>query len=166
MNYLDIKLNDVMNGKGVRTTLFVSGCIHECKGCYNRQSWDPEAGQKFTEDTLSYLLETLKPKHISGLSISGGDPLHPNNRNHIRYICDVVKQHYPEKDIWLWSGFRIEDMDHLQMSTLREVDWVIDGRYMCNKKTDKPFRGSDNQRLIKVSDIKVKDDKYVVTKHQ
>lgn len=151
-----------MNGKGVRTTLFVSGCIHECKGCYNKQSWDAEAGQPFTEETLAYILETLKPKHISGLSISGGDPLYPANRNMVRYICDVVKQHYPEKDIWLWSGFRVEDMDMYMHSVLRNVDYVMDGRYMKNKKTDKPFRGSDNQRLINTKDIKWKNDKLIV----
>ena len=156
MNFLDIKTEDVMNGNGMRTTLFVSGCNHGCKGCYNKSSWPLDAGQKFDYDvTLKYLLDTLKPSYIKGLSISGGDPLHPKNYNMVRFICDVVKQTYPDKDIWLWTGYRLEDLNDHQLSALRSVDKVMDGRYMQNKPTIKPFRGSDNQRLIDMkTDIK------------
>lgn len=145
MRFHDIKTCDFSNGEGCRVTLFVSGCNHGCKGCYNSSTWNPNSGKLFTDVHMKYILDELK-EH-DGFSISGGDPLHPRNREMVRYIVKTIKTTYPEKDIWMWSGYTFDEIKHLEL--MKYVDIFIDGRYDKELPTDKPWRGSDNQRMYK-----------------
>jgi anaerobic ribonucleoside-triphosphate reductase activating protein len=137
---------DVVNGEGLRVTLFVTGCEHACPGCYNRSTWNRLAGQPFTAKVREAILD-LCADH-DGLSLSGGDPLLPANRAAIADLCRRFKQRYPAKDIWLWTGYLFEDIQHLEL--LRDVDVLIDGPYREDRPTTQPWRGSDNQRLIRL----------------
>ncbi len=146
MNYDRYYACDVVNGEGLRLTLFVTGCAHACPDCYNRSTWDRRAGQPFTEAVRDRILD-LCAEH-DGLSLSGGDPLFPANRTAVADLCRRFKQRYPDKDIWLWTGYRHEEVQHLPL--LQDVDVLIDGPYLKDLPTTKPWRGSDNQRLIRL----------------
>ena len=148
MNYDRYYTCDVVNGEGLRVTLFVTGCAHACPGCYNRATWDRLAGQPFTPEVRAQLLD-LCHDH-DGLSLSGGDPLLPANREAIAELCRLFKQRYPDKDIWLWTGYLYEEVRDLEL--LRDVDVLIDGRYLQEQPTTQPWRGSANQRLIRLKD--------------
>ena len=137
---------DVVNGEGLRVTLFVTGCLHACPDCYNASTWNRQAGQPFTVEVREQVLD-LCADH-DGLSLSGGDPLHPANREAIRDLCQRFKARYPDKDIWLWTGYLYEDIQDLPL--LQEVDVLIDGPYLKDRPTTLPWRGSDNQRLIRL----------------
>jgi len=147
MNYDRYYTCDMVNGEGLRVTLFVTGCEHACPGCYNRSTWNRLAGQAFTEDVQQRVLD-LCADH-DGLSLSGGDPLYPANREPIAKLCRAFKQRYPDKDIWLWTGYLYEEVQHLEL--LRDVDVLIDGRYLQDQPTTRPWRGSANQRLIRLA---------------
>jgi anaerobic ribonucleoside-triphosphate reductase activating protein len=146
MNYDRYYTQDVVNGEGLRVTLFVTGCAHACPGCYNRATWNRAAGQPFTEAVCEQLLD-LCATH-DGLSLSGGDPLLPANREAVAELCRRFKQRYPGKDIWLWTGYPYEEVQDLAL--LREVDVLIDGPYRQDLPNTLPWRGSDNQRLIRL----------------
>ncbi|MDQ8021509.1 MAG: anaerobic ribonucleoside-triphosphate reductase activating protein [Moraxellaceae bacterium] len=146
MNYDRYYSQDVVNGEGLRVTLFVTGCAHACPGCYNRSTWNRLSGQPFTDEVRERLLD-LCEEH-DGLSLSGGDPLMPANRDAIADLCRRFKQRYPDKDIWMWTGYLYEEVQELEL--LRDVDVLIDGRYVQEQPTCKPWRGSDNQRLIRL----------------
>lgn len=146
MNYDRYYTQDVVNGEGLRVTLFVTGCAHACPGCYNRATWNRAAGQPFTEAVREQILD-LCATH-DGLSLSGGDPLLPANREAVAELCRRFKQRYPDKDIWLWTGYQYEDVQDLAL--LREVDVLIDGPYRQDLPNTLPWRGSDNQRLIRL----------------
>lgn len=135
---------DLVNGEGVRCTLFVTGCIHACAGCHNKSTWNPKSGELVDEELIQRILHDLKDR--DGLSLSGGDPLLPRNLPEVTELCRRVKTMYPEKDIWLWTGYRIEEVCHLEIA--QYLDVVIDGKYLKDKPTLKPWRGSDNQRLL------------------
>ena len=145
MNYDRYYTCDLVNGEGLRLTLFVTGCAHGCPGCYNRVTWNRRSGQPFTEAVRDRILD-LCESH-DGLSISGGDPLLPANREAVADLCRQFKSRYPAKDIWMWTGYLYEDVRDLAL--LRDVDVLIDGRYLRDRPTVKPWRGSDNQRLIR-----------------
>ncbi|WP_434627271.1 anaerobic ribonucleoside-triphosphate reductase activating protein [Chromobacterium sp. CV08] len=146
MNYERYYVCDLLNGEGVRVTLFVTGCPHACPGCHNPSTWDRKAGRPFTAEVRERLLE-LCATH-DGLSLSGGDPLHPANRKAVEELCRQFRVRYPDKDIWLWTGYRHEEVADLEV--LRFVDVLVDGRYRRDLPTSKPWRGSDNQRLIRL----------------
>lgn len=146
MNYDRYYTQDVVNGEGLRVTLFVTGCAHACPGCYNRSTWDRTTGQPFTETVRAQVLD-LCATH-DGLSLSGGDPLLPANREAVAALCQAFKQRYPDKDIWLWTGYRHEEVQDLPL--LRDVDVLIDGPYRQDLPNTLPWRGSDNQRLIRL----------------
>ncbi|KIA79176.1 ribonucleoside-triphosphate reductase [Chromobacterium piscinae] len=146
MNYDRYYTCDLLNGEGVRVTLFVTGCPHACQGCHNPSTWDRKAGRPFTPEVREQLLAHCA-KH-DGLSLSGGDPLHPANRGEILDLCRRFKARYPDKDIWLWTGYQHEQVAELDI--LRYVDVLIDGSYRQDLPTSKPWRGSDNQRLIRL----------------
>ncbi|BEV71066.1 anaerobic ribonucleoside-triphosphate reductase-activating protein [Paludibacterium sp. THUN1379] len=147
MNYDRFYTDDLVNGEGIRLTLFVTGCQHACPGCYNQSTWDRKAGHPFTAEVRDRLLQ-LAARH-DGLSLSGGDPLHPANREAIQDLCQRFKQRYPDKDIWLWTGYRHEEIAELPL--LQWVDVLIDGRYLQAQPTTLPWRGSANQRLIRLA---------------
>lgn len=152
-NYNRIYPCDLSNGEGVRLTIFFSGCIHGCKGCYNVDTWEPTSGIQFNEQTIEKLLNDCAIH--SGLSLSGGDPLHPNNRETVYEIVTRFKQLYPDKDIWMWTGFVFSDIkDEPEIKRiLQHIDVVIDGKYEKDLPTQLPWRGSNNQRLIKIKEI-------------
>lgn len=145
LRYADIKNCDLVNGEGARVSLFVTGCVHGCKGCFNADLMNPNSGTPFTVETWRFVAQMLACEHISGLSLLGGDPLHPRNLQGVKQIVSLVKEHFPTKDIWLWTGYTLADLTHEQREIVESVDMLIDGRYDETKKTRKPFRGSDNQ---------------------
>ena len=159
MNYAEIKNCDIANGLGVRVSLFVSGCTHHCPNCFNEMTWDFHYGQLFDETVENRLLADLKPDHISGLTILGGEPMEPANQRALLPFVKKVKALYPDKDIWVYSGY-IFDKELLQDSRgrcevtdelLSYIDVLIDGRFVeALKDISLKFRGSSNQRIIDV----------------
>ena len=159
MNYADIKYCDVANGKGVRVSLFVSGCTHHCKGCFNEETWNFHYGKPFTEETEEQVLNYLDKAYIAGLSLLGGEPFEHVNQQGILPLLRKVKARFPEKNIWCYSGYlfdeelkkesraRCEYTDEM----LSMLDVLVDGRFEEDKKNiTLLFRGSENQRLIDV----------------
>lgn len=148
MNYDRYYSCDLVNGEGLRVTLFVTGCAHACPGCYNRSTWDRLSGQLFTDEVRERVLDLCRDH--DGLSLSGGDPLLPANREAVAALCRAFKLRYPDKDIWLWTGYLYEEVQHLEL--LQDVDVLIDGPYLQDQPTTLPWRGSANQRLIRLKD--------------
>lgn len=159
MNYAEIKNCDIANGPGVRVSLFVSGCTHHCKGCFNQVAWDFDYGQPFTQQTVDEILDMLKPDYIRGLTLLGGEPFEPQNQGPIVELLRQIKEKMPEKSIWAFSGYLL-DRDILSgrlgdWETTREylsyLDVLVDGPFVEEKKNlTLRFRGSENQRVIDV----------------
>ncbi|MFZ7173975.1 anaerobic ribonucleoside-triphosphate reductase-activating protein [[Pasteurella] aerogenes] len=148
MNYLQYYPVDIVNGEGTRCTLFVSGCEHGCKGCYNQKSWSFSAGVLFDQAMEDQIIRDLKDTRIKrqGLSLSGGDPLHPRNMPTLLALVQRVKRECPEKDIWLWTGYKLEELNEEQQQMLPYIDVLIDGKFV--KALADPsliWRGSSNQ---------------------
>ena len=151
MNYHNIVHCDMRNGTGLRVTLFVSGCNHHCKGCHNPQTWDPNSGIEFDESAKQELFAELNNDYISGVTFSGGDPLFPQNREVILSLCKEIKTLYPNKNIWLYTGYKYEQVKHLEI--LKYIDVLIDGKYVEKlRSVNLPWVGSSNQKVIYVSD--------------
>lgn len=149
MNYAKIKPVDVANGEGVRVSVFVSGCSHHCQGCFNAELWNYDAGQEFTWDTIGEILKLCEPSYITGLSVLGGEPMDPKNKRMVYILCESFKHKYPNKDIWLYTGYDFEDMRNDMV--MFHVDVVVDGRFMQELADPRlKFRGSSNQRIIDV----------------
>ena len=155
MNYLSINHCDQSNGPGLRVSVFVSGCSLHCKGCFNPESWDPKAGKRLGEWELLEIINTLNQKHISGLSILGGDPLEPCNIDDVVSLCKLVKIN-SDKSIWLWTGHRLSK--YINHEILHYVDVVVDGPFIEAQKVTEQgvWFGSKNQRILLVSE-KAKD---------
>lgn len=159
MNYATIKNCDIANGPGVRVSLFVSGCTHHCKGCFNQEAWDFHFGKPFTQETIDRILAMLAPGYIRGLTLLGGEPFEPENQGPIVELLRQVKATYPEKSVWAFSGY-LFDRDILpgklgNPAITREylgyLDVLVDGPFVEAKKDlALRFRGSSNQRLIDV----------------
>ena len=160
MNYGEIKKNDISNGIGVRTSLFVSGCRHHCKDCFNAQTWDFGFGEAFTEQTMMEILESCEPDWINGLSLLGGEPFEPENQRVLLPFLVMFKEKFPDKDIWCYSGFTFEEITgraksraktDVSAEMLSLIDVLVDGRFEESKKDiSLKFRGSSNQRIIDV----------------
>ena len=153
MNYADIKYCDVANGEGVRVSLFVSGCTHHCKECFNKEAWDFHYGNPFTQKEIDRILEYLKPNYIAGLSLLGGEPMEPVNQEGILPLLRVVKQTYPEKNIWCYTGYPFDRLldNPKQAELLKYIDVLVDGKFKQALRDESLlFRGSSNQRLIDV----------------
>lgn len=149
MNYGAIKNLDIANGPGVRVSLFVSGCRNQCKGCFNKETWDFNYGQKFTNETWLEIKEMLDNPNVAGLSILGGDPFEPENYPTVEAICGMTRIYCPNKSIWVWTGYRYEDLAHL--SIMKDIDVLVDGRFVERLKDLRlAYRGSSNQRVIDV----------------
>ncbi len=149
MNYFKYFNIDVVNGRGTRCTLFVSGCEHACKGCYNQATWPLDSGFPFTEELADQIIKDLNDTRIRrrGLSLSGGDPLHPANVETIyNLLMRVRKECPPQKDVWLWTGYKLADLSEEQKKVVELVDVLIDGKFVESLKNKKLlWRGSSNQ---------------------
>lgn len=143
MKYLNIEQAEVQNGLGLGVTLYVSGCDHHCKYCFNKESWNKENGIEFTSETLYYLIEVLKGK--SRLTVSGGDPLAKYNIGYVLTIIDKVKEVYPSIKIWVYTGYTMSEISVKTLSRLNNIDYLVDGKYDAESASLLPFRGSDNQ---------------------
>ncbi len=156
MNYGTIKKRDIANGPGVRVSLFVSGCTHHCPGCFNSVTWDFDYGDPFTPQTEQEILDLMAPDYISGLSLLGGEPMEPQNQRALLPLLKRVKALYPQKNVWCYSGYTLEQLmgeSRARVETTDEmlalVDVLVDGRFVESKKDIRlRFRGSSNQRLI------------------
>ena len=172
MNYGNIKLNDIANGDGVRVSLFVSGCTNHCKQCFNPETWSFDYGKPFTAETEQFIIDKLKPDYVNGLTVLGGEPMEPRNQEVLAPFLRKVKDLYPNKSIWMYSGFRLDDeilqqgaypnCEHT-MNVLKNVDVLVDGRFEFElKNLMLNFRGSSNQRIILVQES-LKQNKIVLS---
>lgn len=159
MNYGEIKQVDIANGLGVRVSLFVSGCTHHCKNCFNEVTWDFDYGLPFDTEAQNIILQYLKPSYIAGLTLIGGEPMEPSNQRALLPFVKKVKELYPNKNIWCYTGY-LFDQELLQASRARcevtdellsMIDILVDGRFVEELKDIRlRFRGSSNQRIIDV----------------
>lgn len=159
MKYATIKNCDIANGPGVRISLFVSGCTHRCKGCFNEVAWDFNYGEPFTEETVEMILKMLAPSYIKGITLLGGEPFEPQNQPALLELVKRIRQNYPEKSIWAFSGYlyekdilagRLGDPS-ITRAFLEHIDVLVDGPFVESlKDLSLRFRGSSNQRLIDV----------------
>lgn len=161
MNYAKIRKCDVANGPGVRVSLFVSGCNHHCKNCFNPEAWNFNYGEEFTKKQEEEIIEDLKPEYITGLSLLGGEPFEQKNQEGLAPLVSKVKQEYPNKKIWCYTGFTFDEQIIGKMvkeenrettkQMLENIDYIVDGKFVNELKDPKlQFRGSSNQRIIDV----------------
>lgn len=157
MNYGNIKDCDIANGPGVRVSLFVSGCRHHCKGCFNSETWDFHYGEPYTKDVEDKIIRLLEPEHIQGFTLLGGEPFEPENQVELVHLLKRIRETYPEKDIWCYSGY-LYDVDMVKggkvytdvtEEMLSYIDVIVDGEFMEElKDLTLVFRGSSNQRIV------------------
>ena len=162
MNYSAIKPCDIANGEGVRVSLFVSGCTHHCKGCFNESTWPFDSGEPFTPEVEDNILSLLEPEHIQGLSLLGGEPFEPQNQAVLAPFLKRVRELFPQKDVWCYTGCVLE-RDLLSPTRWRTdvtddmlsmIDTLVDGPFVEElKDISLKFRGSSNQRIIKLKEL-------------
>ena len=160
MNYSGLVKNDIANGRGVRVSLFVSGCSLHCKGCFNEEIWDFNSGKKFTEDTQNNIIAELQKKYYTGFSLLGGEPFDQDKKTLLNLIL-AIKSNTKIKDFWVWSGHNYEELisspDSLLL--LNEFDVLIDGKFEIGQKdASLAFRGSSNQRIIDLNKTREKGE--------
>lgn len=150
MRYNLIRKMDISNGPGIRVSIFMQGCAFHCKNCFNPETWDFNGGKEFNSDTIEEVLELCKSDNIKGLSILGGEPMHPQNIEGTTKLAKAFKEKYPNKNLWVWSGFKF-DKDLKDKEVLNYIDVLVDGTYKdeLHNPTLK-WRGSENQRVIDV----------------
>ena len=166
MNYSKINKNDIANGIGIRVTIFVSGCTHHCKGCFNPDTWDFKFGEPFTKDTENEILEALEPSYINGLTLLGGEPMEPVNQLALLPFLERLKQRFPNKTIWCFSGYTFEELtgdSRARCSAtdkmLGLIDVLVDGEFKEElKDISLRFKGSSNQRIIDLKKSIEKND--------
>ncbi len=151
MRYHNITTDDMLNGDGLRTVLWVAGCEHKCRECHNPITWDIDGGLPFDEAAERELFEKIAPDHISGLTFSGGDPLHPKNRGEVTRLAKKCRELFPKKTIWLYTGYSFEEIEELPVVPLCDV--IVDGEFVKEQFDAKlHWKGSANQRVIDVSE--------------
>lgn len=159
MNYATIKKFDIANGPGVRVSLFVSGCRHFCKNCFNSEAWDFSYGAPYTDEILEDIIKALTPDYINGFSLLGGEPFEPENQAQVLRTVKEIKNRLPQKDIWVYSGFTFDEQllkgtvgeRETVLEILKNIDVLVDGKFVEELKSpDLLFRGSSNQRIINV----------------
>lgn len=174
MNYANIKCPDIANGLGCRATLFVSGCEFHCPGCFNAEAWDFTAGKPYTKEVENHIIDLLRPNYIQGLSVLGGEPLNPRNVATVLSLVERVKRELPEKNVWIYTGYRWEALMHIINhgttfgkhldKLLPLVDVLVDGLFVEKKKDiSLAFRGSSNQRIIKAKESITQKDITLLT---
>ena len=160
MRYNLIRKMDISNGPGVRVSIFMQGCAFHCKNCFNPNTWDFNGGQEFNQGTIDEVLDLCKEGHIKGLSILGGEPMHPNNIEATTMLAKAFKEKYPDKSIWAWSGFKFDE-DLKDKEVMKYIDVLVDGQYKDELHDFRlKWRGSSNQRVIDVKES-LKEDKVV-----
>lgn len=149
MRYHNITKDDMLNGDGLRTVLWVAGCSHGCRGCHNPVTWDICGGLEFDEEAKKELFDELEKSYISGVTFSGGDPLHMGNRKETEALIHEIREKYPDKSIWVYTGFDWDEIKDLPYIT--DVDVVVDGKFIEEQKDSTlHWKGSSNQRVIDV----------------
>ena len=150
MKYNIVRKMDISNGPGVRVSVFMQGCEFHCKNCFNPETWSFEGGKDFTQGTINEVLDLCNQDYIKGLSILGGEPMHPKNIEGTTKLAKAFKEKYPNKNLWMWSGFQF-DKDLKDKEVMKYVDVLVDGRYVDEMHNPKlKWRGSSNQRVIDV----------------
>lgn len=170
MNYHMIRTDDMLNGDGLRVIIFVSGCGHHCEGCHNPETWDKNSGNVFTPKAAEEIVKELEKNHISGVTFSGGDPLHEENVSEIYQLVKMIKNKFPNKTIWLYTGYTWEQihclrkgineesqkfnkLNHMRMDIVKLCDVVCDGKFVKSlADVNCPWVGSTNQRVIDVKE--------------
>lgn len=160
MYYGEIKKVDIANGKGVRVSLFVSGCTHHCKGCFNPETWNFDFGKEYTKETEDDIIKSLEPSYIEGLSLLGGEPFEPQNQPTLVGLLKRIKKELPTKNVWCYTGYTFEELTGQKKSRaftdttaemLSMIDVLVDGEFVEDlKDISLKFRGSSNQRIIDV----------------
>ena len=156
MNYANIKTYSIENGTGVRVSLFVSGCTHHCKDCFNEQAWDFGYGNPFTEETENAVIEALAPDYMAGITLLGGEPMEPVNQRGLLPLLKRIRKELPQKTVWAYTGYVYEDLleggrayCEVTEELLSLCDILVDGPFIAEKKNiSLRFRGSENQRII------------------
>ena len=152
MRFSKIKDNDIANGIGITLSIWTQGCPHHCGGCFNKETWDFNLGKEFTNDDLNYIISNIDSFNVKrNLSVLGGEPLCPQNVEGVINLCKEFKKVYPDKLIYLWTGYTIEEFNQKQKQILEYVDFIIDGKFEEAKKNlNLKLRGSSNQRILDV----------------
>lgn len=149
MRYNKIRKMDISNGPGIRVSIFMQGCTFKCKNCFNPETWDFNGGEELTKKTIEKIIELCSNPNIKGLSILGGEPLHPKNIEGTTLLAKKVKEKLPKKTIWIWTGFKYEDLKHSEI--FNYIDVLVDGRYKDELRNPKlKYCGSTNQRVIDI----------------
>ena len=162
MRFAQIRKEDISNGPGIRVSLFVQGCNRHCDGCFNPETWDYDKGQIFNRRIQELFLDLGKEKKITGFSILGGEPLDQDKR--MLELIKKIKERYPDKTIWMWTGHTYEDLTDEQMEIVKLIDVLVDGPFILSQRcASKRFRGSMNQRII---DIKKTLESGTITIHE
>lgn len=164
MRYHNITKDDMLNGDGLRVVLWVAGCTHCCRECQNPITWDPDGGLLFDDNAKKEIFEQLEEDYISGITFSGGDPLHPANSLEVKDLMEEIREKYPQKTIWLYTGSDWEDI--WQMPLMKYVDVCVDGEFENDLKDTKLlWKGSSNQRVIDVQQTLQQEDKSIPVLH-
>lgn len=163
MKFIRIKDNDIANGVGITMSLWTQGCPHHCKGCFNTETWDFNKGKEFTELDLKYIFDNINKNDIHrDLSILGGEPLCPQNIEGVINLCKEFKKIYPNKKIYIWTGYTLEEFNDTQKSILKYIDVIVDGKFIEEKRNlSLKLRGSENQRVINVKET-LKNKKIIL----
>ena len=152
MRYNKIRKMDIADGPGVRVSIFLQGCTFNCKNCFNPETHDFNGGQEFTDETIQHVIDLCKSDNIKGLSILGGEPMHPKNQDGTAKLAKAFKEAYPEKDLWMWTGF-VFDKDLKYKDAMKYVDVLVDGQFVEELHDPRlKWRGSSNQRVIDVQE--------------
>lgn len=151
MKYSQIRTIDISDGPGVRVGLYTQGCPFHCKGCWNQDTWDFDGGKLLDKSAKKAILDSVSKEFVSGLSILGGEPLVKNNLGELKELVSSIKSKYPEKTVWVWSGFLFEDLDKDQLEFINMCDVLVDGQFVEElKDLNLEYRGSSNQRVIDI----------------
>ena len=150
MRYNKIRKMDISNGPGVRVSIFFQGCHFHCKGCFNQDTWDFNGGKEFNDDVINHVILLCDKDYIVGLSILGGEPLNPKNIDGVTLLAKTFKEHFPNKTIWLWSGYLFDEYIH-EKKILEYLDVIVDGQFKIDLSSPLlKYKGSSNQRVIDV----------------
>ena len=169
MNYGAIKKCDIANGVGVRTVLFVSGCTHHCKGCFQPETWNFDYGERYTKETEDEIIESLRPDYVDGITLLGGEPFEPENQRELVKLLRRIKKELPQKTVWSFSGYTYEELTgdsravcEVTNEMLSMLDVLVDGEFVEAKRNiSLRFRGSENHRLIDMNKTR-KEGKIVL----